>query len=182
MAVRGVIPAPLVALAQRLDQLPGIGPKAAGRMARKLVLQPTLAADIEAALVAVRCQVSLCPVCRCYSVSGECGQCSGQAEADTELWVLAQPEQLTDIDPAAQCFVLHGLLSPVDGIGPEQLGLGALYQRLCDPQRQPSRLVICLDASVEGRTTGFYVQALAQRAGVPFLQQPESDSDVAATD
>ncbi|MDO6681557.1 MULTISPECIES: toprim domain-containing protein [unclassified Oceanobacter] len=182
MATRGATPAPLLALAQCLDQLPGIGPKAAARMARKLVLQPALAADLEAALATVQQQVALCPVCRCYSVNSVCRQCDGVVEAGTDLWVLAQPEQLADIDTAAQGFVLHGLLSPVEGIGPEQLGLGSLYQRLCDPQQQPSRLIICLDESVEGRTTGFYVQTLAQRAGVPFLQWSETDSDSTATD
>ena len=68
--------------------------------------------------------------------------------------------------------MLHGLLSPVDGIGPSALGLDSLEQRLQSPELRPQRLLVQLEDSVEGRTTGYYLQTMAQRAGIEFESQP----------
>ncbi|WP_221794859.1 hypothetical protein [Oceanobacter mangrovi] len=176
---RGLIPAPLQQLARALDDLPGIGPLAADRLARKLALTPALQTRLLESLSQLHEQIGLCPVCRHFSNNNECSLCqqhwcAGPQAPNDRVVVLQQPDWYEtllangQIDDNDQYFVLHGLLSPVDGIGPQQLGLDGLKSRFEITQTRPRRLLACLEDSVEGKTTGYYLQRLAAGYAIEF--------------
>ncbi len=175
---KAIIPAPLEQLTRALDDLPGIGPKAAARLSRKLTHSPELARQLMQALTTAQNDLGLCGCCRSYTVDSECPVCDGQWQGGQPLRIVQLPEQIADLreknhhlpepDAPTNWFVLHGLLSPVDGIGPRQLGLEYLQQRLSSDAERPSRMDAVLEDSVEAQTTAFYLETLAEQAGIVF--------------
>ncbi len=156
------------ALVQALDQMPGIGPQAAVRCARWLLQQPH-----SALLNALRDAQELqpCPRCRRYwRPQPPAVSCCEHVRNHPDLLVVPHDE---DIDRyralgyQGHFFVLHGVLSPMQGIGPKQLRLAELTHRL---QHEPvARIGLCLPADVEAQTTAYYVRQLIQQASLPTL-------------
>lgn len=167
-----LIPAQLNALAAALDSLPGVGPRAAMRYARHLLARPAESDALVTALKGAVSALALCDTCRSYTVNSECAFCQhwqAQDEPGKACLVVEQPEHLqqaVDAGWTGTAFVLHGLLSPLEGQGPSQLGLDRLDNFLRSEQ-PPAALVIALDTGVEGRTTAHYLSTLAGRADIP---------------
>ncbi|MBE0493800.1 MAG: recombination protein RecR [Thiomicrospira sp.] len=149
--------------------LPGVGPKSAQRMAYYLLERQRdganrLADTIQQALE----KVGHCEVCRTLSETSVCGICASNKRDNGLLCVVETPADVLSIEQAGiyqgKYFVLMGHLSPIDGIGPEQLGLGRLHERLKQPGI--SELILATNPTVEGEATAHYIHQLAQQAGV----------------
>jgi len=149
--------------------LPGVGPKSAQRMAYHLleknrqggiVLSEILAKALE--------EIGHCQTCRTLSEKEECDICSDDNRRNGELCVVESPSDIAVIEQSGifrgQYFVLMGHLSPIDGIGPEELGLNILKSRLSAGDTK--ELIISLNPSVEAEATIHFIQKMASEYDV----------------
>ncbi len=156
-------------LIDALRVLPGVGTKSAQRMALQLLERDKVGASrlAEAILEAVE-HVGRCASCRTLTENEQCGICSNSRRSGTEICVVETPADLYAIEQAGsfqgKYFVLLGHLSPIDGIGPEQLGIDQLIQRL--QQDQISELILATNLTVEGEATAHFIADKAKALGV----------------
>jgi recombination protein RecR len=161
---------PIRRLVQELSRLPGIGEKTATRLAFYLVRgnrQQVL--DLAQALVDVTDKIRLCSICMNMTEQDPCALCSdARREADV-ICVVASPSDLIAIDRGGhfrgRYHVLHGLLSPLEGIGPDDIRVAELVRRLGgDP---PVReVIIATSPSVDGEATAMYIARVIKPLGV----------------
>ena len=161
---------PLLAeLIEALRCLPGVGGKSAQRMAFHLLERERerglkLAAVMEQAMR----RIGHCERCRNFSEEPLCSLCSSSSRERQVLCVVESPTDLAAIEQATgyrgQYFVLMGRLSPLDGLGPEELGLAQLTQRLGEGEIE--ELIIATNPTVEGEATAHYLAQLARAGGV----------------
>lgn len=160
----------LRALIDALRALPGVGPKSAQRMAFQLLTrQREQAGKLARALDDALGLVGQCQLCRNFSETPVCQLCEQPRRQQSRLLcVVESPADVMAIEQSGQFegryFVLMGRLSPLDGIGPETLGLDLLERRLCD--EQPAEVVIATNPTVEGDATAHYIAQLARDHGV----------------
>lgn len=161
---------PLLAeLIEALRCLPGVGGKSAQRMAfhllerereRGLKLASVMAQAME--------QIGRCERCRNFSEDPVCTLCASSSRDRQVMCVVESPTELAAIEQATgyrgQYFVLMGRLSPLDGLGPEELGLAQLTQRLGEGEIE--ELIIATNPTVEGDATAHYLAQLARAGGV----------------
>lgn len=156
-------------LIDALRILPGVGPKSAQRMSYFLLeRQREGALNLARALQQAVEKVGHCQQCRTLTEQPVCGICESSRRADDLLCVVETPADVVSIEQAGvfsgKYFVLMGHLSPIDGIGPEQLGLDLLKQRL--QSGGLSELILATNPTVEGEATAHYIQQMAREAGV----------------
>ncbi len=165
-------PAPVKALVAALKRLPGIGPRSAERIAVWMLQHPDadsneLAESIRAATAAVR----PCGVCGFFATENGCAACDDPKRDEALLCVV---EQATDVIPLERAGVfkgryhsLGGKLSPLDGVGPEDLLIGPLFKRI--DERSAANLdievILALGSDVEGEATANYLAALLRPRG-----------------
>ena len=149
--------------------LPGVGPKSAQRMALH-ILQRDRAGGARLAAVlaeAVR-SIGHCRLCRTLTEDDVCVLCSNPSRDDSVLCVVESPSDIVALEQATgyrgRYFVLGGRLSPLDGIGPAELGIDQLRQRLDD--LQPAELILATTTTVEGEATAHYVAEIAAERGI----------------
>ncbi|MBD2103109.1 recombination mediator RecR [Leptolyngbya sp. FACHB-261] len=154
---------PLARLIEQLQRLPGIGPKTAQRLALHLLKRP--AAEVETlaqALLEAREQVGLCTTCFHLSAQNPCEICRASNRDSHVLCVVADSRDLIAIERTrefrGQYHVLGGVLSPMDGIGPEQLHINELVHRVS--KNSVEEVILAISPSVEGDTTTLYVGKL----------------------
>jgi recombination protein RecR len=156
-------------LIDALRILPGVGAKSAQRMALQLLERDKLGASrlAESILEAVE-HVRRCGSCRTLTENELCTICSNSRRNGSEICVVETPADLYAIEQAGsfqgKYFVLLGHLSPIDGIGPEQLGIDQLIQRL--QQDQVSELILATNLTVEGEATAHFIVDKAKALGV----------------
>lgn len=161
--------AALPQLIKALRCLPGVGPKSAQRMAFHLLLRNRDGARaLAGALTAAVDRIGSCERCRALSETPLCPTCTDPARDPAQLCIVEMPSDVHALDGAG-CFrglyfVLNGRLSPLDGIGPDELGLERLDQRL--GENVVREMVIATNATVEGEATAHYLGQMAQRHGV----------------
>lgn len=154
---------------EALRCLPGVGPKSAQRMALHLLERNReggvhLASVLEAAME----RIGRCTSCRNLTEDELCSICANQQRDRSLLCIVESPSDVMAIEQATayrgRYFVLMGRLSPLDGIGPAELGLDQLAERLTsDP---PAELIIATNPTVEGEATAFYLQRMAQKQDI----------------
>ena len=149
--------------------LPGVGPKSAQRMAYHVLERDRERAAELARLLAEAVEViGRCESCRDFSQDPLCRVCQSSGRERSQLCVVESPADRLAIEQATGFrglyFVLLGRLSPLDGIGPQELGLEYLGQRLA--AGEISELIIATSATVEGEATAHYLAQLARRHGV----------------
>lgn len=159
----------ILQLVNALRQLPGVGPKSAQRMAFHLLERNRHGAALLAdALQDALEKVSRCKQCRTLCENEICEVCAHPARDRSVLCVVETPADVFAIEQAGAFrglyFVLSGRLSPIDGIGPDQLGLHALRTRLCTGEVK--ELILATSATVEGEATAYYLSEMANEAGV----------------
>lgn len=155
-------------LVEALRRLPGIGPKSAQRMAFHLLTRDrTGATTLAAALTDALEGVTRCPQCRMLC-EGDCGFCSPGRGDTGQLCVVESPADLMALDASGgyggRYFVLMGRLSPLDGIGPDALGLDLLATQLASGTVR--ELILALNPSVESEATAYYLSEMARNAGI----------------
>jgi len=160
-------PSSLEDLIAALRCLPGVGPKSAQRMAYHLLQRdPSGAARLAAALSQALARTRHCEKCNNYAEDPVCGLCSSPRRDPTQLCVVEAPGDLLMMEQA-QCyqglyFVLMGVLSPLDGIGPREIHLDRLIQRAADGMVR--EVVLATNFTVEGEATAHYIgEALRAR-------------------
>lgn len=155
-------------LTKALCVLPGVGPKSAQRMSLHLLNQRREAGLHLAALLEQAMQQLLpCPSCRNYTSLEVCARCL-VCEQGKAICVVETPADLLAIDATGYkgfYFVLHGKLSPIDGIKPENLGLEILHDKL--KENPPQELILATSTTVEGLATAYYIAEMAKMFKVP---------------
>lgn len=156
-------------LMEALRCLPGVGPRGAQRMAFHLLQQ-----DRDGARRLHQClgealeKIRRCRVCRTLTEEEVCSRCRDPRRDRSLLCVVETPADVLAVDQATVFqglfFVLHGHLSPLDGVGPEDLGLDRLERRL--GEGEVKELILATNSTVEGEATAHYVAELARRHGI----------------
>jgi recombination protein RecR len=156
-------------LKQALRRLPGVGPKSAQRMAFHLLARDRDGArQIAEALRAALDRVGHCRHCNDFSEDEICSLCASPRRDHSLLCVVESPADLSSIEQSSaysgQYFVLMGRLSPLDGIGPDELGIHRL-EALLD-EGQVKEVILATNLTVEGEATAHYISELARARGI----------------
>jgi len=153
------VPAPLARVIEMLASLPGIGSKTAMRLGLNLLSRP--ASDAKAladALILLHEQVGFCDSCGCFAEQGRCQFCDDVNRDAATVCLVEQPVDVLMMERGHSFrglyHVLRGRLSPVDGIGPEQLRLKALDRRV---EQGIKELILATSATVDGEATAHYL-------------------------
>lgn len=151
----------------QLARFPGVGEKTATRFAYWLLRQPPeVATAIADAVVGLRASVHECTRCRDLCDAELCRRCADPRRDPAVVCVVERPQDVSALDGAGEFrgvfHVLHGALSPLDGVGPDQLRLRELLARL-DGVRE---VIVATDPDVEGDATALYVARLVKPLGV----------------
>jgi recombination protein RecR len=154
---------PLARLIEQFQRLPGIGPKTAQRLAFHVLKRPKQEVQqLAQALIDCTEQVGTCNRCFNLSVDPICELCSNPNRDLASLCVVAEPRDLVALEKTREYrgyyHILGGLISPMDGIGPEQLHIKELIQRVNTDETQ--EVILAINPSVEGETTTLYVGKL----------------------
>jgi len=156
-------------LIQLLARLPGLGPRSARRAAlflikKREILMTPLAAALQAALE----KIEVCRICGNIDSQNPCTVCTDVKRDGGVIVVVADVADLWALERAgainARYHVLGGTLSPLDGVGPQDLTIDALVNRM--HAERPHELILALNATVDGQTTAHYITDLIQDTGV----------------
>lgn len=157
-------------LQHELSRLPGVGPKTAQRLIHYILKKPEYSKQFRLALQTVEEVIQLCRQCYSYTdqEGGTCHYCQSVKRRDDLICVVQSPENISQIDASGafdgRYHVLHGVISPLEGITPDQLKIAALIQRIDQQlQEQPQssvEVILALDADLEGDTTMLYLAKL----------------------
>jgi recombination protein RecR len=156
-------------LVRQFRRLPGIGPRSAERIALWMLRSPDSKPDqLLSAISTARQNLKTCRLCGFFAEQEECALCRDEARCGRELCIV---ESATDILPLERTGVfrgryhaLGGKLSPLDGIGPEQLRIAELIDRVAS--EPPSEIILALGADVEGEATAHYLAELLTPTGI----------------
>ena len=156
-------------LIDALRILPGVGIKSAQRMALQLLERDRAGAyRLAEAIEQAATNVGRCAQCRTLTEHELCEICNNPARSESQLCVVENPADLFAIEQAGgyrgKYFVLLGHLSPIDGVGPEQLGIDKLIERL--QQQTISELILATNLTVEGEATAHFIADKARSLGV----------------
>lgn len=160
---------PIQDLIDELSRLPGIGPKSAQRLAFYLVkVPPDEAKRLAEAIVHAKERISFCRECGNVAEGELCRICRDQGRDPTVLCVVEEPKDAATIEKAGvvkgRYHVLGGAISPLDGIGPEDLRVQELLDRV--ERNGVTEVIIATNPNLEGNATAMYVAALLKPAGV----------------
>lgn len=157
-------------LIKSLRVLPGIGPKSAQRMALHLLERDRNAAlALADAIRAAAENVQHCAQCRAFTEDTLCAICADPKRDASTLCIVESPADFTAIEQAGMYrghyFLLMGHLSPIDGIGPEQIGIDLLAERFRSDTIK--EVILATGTTVEGEATAYYIQELATSFDIP---------------
>ena len=159
----------LTRLTEQLSRLPGIGPRSAQRLAYHVIRAPKEETrELAEALLGVIETVRFCSICQNVTQTDPCPRCALPAEDQSIICVVEEPLDVVAIERSGafkgRYHVLHGLLSPMDGVTPENLRIRELIERLRDDTVK--EVIIATNPSMEGEVTAMYVQGLIVPLGV----------------
>ncbi len=149
-------------LVHELSRLPGIGPKTAQRLAYYILRSPSeYSVRLSEALHRVQAEVHSCPGCFNYTDNDLCKYCTDPHRNNESLCVVEEPSDIMRIESSGafrgRYHVLHGTISPLEGIGPQNLRIQELIEKLSSDTRQVREVIFALDADLEGDTTVLYL-------------------------
>ena len=163
------LPEPLERLIQELSRLPGIGPKTAQRLAFHLLRADRQRAEsLAIAIGDVKARIGYCE--RCYNIAEGplCAICMSTRRDATVLCVVESALDVLAVERTSEFnglyFVLHGVISPIDGIGPDQLHMPQLFDRV--RSEGVVEVIVATDADIEGEATAVYLQRSLSPLGV----------------
>ena len=164
---------PVSKLVFELSKLPGIGEKTASRLAYFILKQDeSYARALSEAILTAKLKTGLCKVCFTLSDTDPCRVCSDVNRANGTLCVVEKPSDVLSLEQAhvhrGQYHVLHGALSPLDGVGPEELKIRELLQRLSESSI--TEVILATNPSVEGEATAMYITRLIRPLGIRVTQ------------
>jgi recombination protein RecR len=170
---KAVAGAEIERLIQLLARLPGLGPRSARRAALFLIKKrEPLMAPLVAALQGALDTITVCRICGNIDSQNPCTVCTDPRRDPSAIVVVADVADLWALERAgaldARYHVLGGTLSPLDGIGPQDLTIDALITRAHEPQ--VNEIILALNATVDGQTTAHYITDLLRDAGVKLTR------------
>lgn len=156
-------------LLDELGRLPGIGPKSAQRIAYYLLESDAeQARRLADAILDVKQQVHFCPICFSYATRDTCDVCADSSRDRSVICVVSEPRDVSAIEKTGSYHglyhVLGGVISPMDKIGPDQLHVKELLQRLADGEVK--EVILATNPDVEGETTATYLSRIIKPLGV----------------
>lgn len=165
----GIYPPPLENLIRQLSKLPGIGQKSATRVALYILKKPKgPAEDLARCLIEVKEKISFCSVCFNFTDRDPCAICSDETRRNGMLCVVEGPGDQLAIEESGffkgRYHVLHGVLSPLDGIGPEDLKIGELLARL--EKEAVQEVIMAMNPTAEGEATVSFLADLLSKKGI----------------
>ncbi|PSB12580.1 recombination protein RecR [filamentous cyanobacterium CCP2] len=156
---------PLARLIEQLQRLPGVGPKTAQRLALHILKRSE--SEVQAlaqAILEAKQQVGLCSVCFHLSAEPVCEICRSPNRDSHTICVVADSRDVIALEKTREYrgkyHVLGGLISPMDGIGPDQLNIGQLVRRVS--KQDTKEVILAISPSVEGETTTLYIGQLVK--------------------
>lgn len=160
---------PLTELIAQFERLPGIGRKTAQRLAYSILEQPPERAEKFAeALVNARRKIHFCKVCQGLTDKEVCDICDDSRRDRSVICVVAEPKDIMAFERTREYngiyHVLHGVISPLDGIGPDQLRIKELMARL--GSGEVNEIIMATNPTVEGEATASYISRLVKPMGV----------------
>lgn len=157
-----ILPEPIQNLITAFERLPGIGPKSASRLAFYLLRAPEDASQsLAEALLALKTQTDFCPECFNIMLAGRerCEICDSPAREQTIICVVEEPLDIIALERVGayrgKYHVLHGVLSPIEGIGPDDLKIKPLLARVA--QGIVKEIILATNPSMEGDATALYL-------------------------
>ena len=161
--------APIASMTQELSRLPGVGPKTAQRLAYFIASMPL--EDVRSLAVALwegRKAIRFCSRCGNYASGDLCPICEDPKRRNGQICVVRDPRDVAALermhDYAGSYHVLHGTLSPMEGVGPDDLNISSLLTRL--EQESISEVILATNPDVEGEATASYLARLIKPLGV----------------
>ncbi len=163
------LPEPLERLIQELSRLPGIGPKTAQRLAFHMLRADRQRADaLATAIIDLKTRIGYCERCFNIAEGPTCWVCISGRRDQTVLCVVESPLDLLAIERTSEYHglyqVLHGVISPIDGIGPDEIHVPHLLRRVAEGGVE--EVIIATDADIEGEATAVYLQRALAPLGV----------------
>ena len=164
---------PLSKLIFELSKLPGIGEKTATRLAYYILNQEqSYSESLASALLEAKSKLKYCSECFNFSEREKCEICEDEKRNHLQICVVERPSDVTPIEKTGTYrgvyHVLHGLLSPLDGVGPEDLKMRSLFVRL--KEHDIAEVIFALNPSVEGEATTLYLSRLLKPVGIRLSQ------------
>ena len=163
-----MLPEPLIRLVEELQRLPGIGPKGAQRLAFHILKTPREDADrLADAVRNVKERVTYCSVCNNITDADPCAYCSSASRDPKVICVVEEPQNVAAIEKTREFkgtyHVLMGALSPLQGIGPDDLKIKGLLSRV---NGGVTEIILATNPNVEGEATAIYLARLLKPLGV----------------
>lgn len=162
-------PEPITKLIDSFTKLPGIGPKTAARLAFfVLEMEEDDVLDFAKSLVNAKRELTHCSTCGHITDQDPCSICSDESRDGSVICVVQDPKDVIAMekmkDFQGKYHVLHGTISPMEGVGPEDINVSTLIERLKDEQVE--ELILATNPNVEGEATAMYISRLVKPSGI----------------
>ncbi|MFC5701298.1 recombination mediator RecR [Cohnella faecalis] len=162
-------PEPIAKLIDAFSRLPGIGPKTAARLAFFVLrMKEEEVIDFAKALVSVKRNLTYCSVCCNITDADPCRICSDKTRDASVICVVQEPKDLVAMERTKEFngyyHVLHGAISPMEGVGPDDIRVAELVRRLSDERVQ--ELILATNPNIEGEATAMYLSRLVKPFGI----------------
>ncbi len=160
---------PIAKLIEELSKLPGIGKRSAERLAFHILnLEEKEAESLSDAIISAKKQITFCPQCQSLTDVTPCAICSNPRRDRSIICVVENPKDILAIEKTREYkglyHVLHGAISPMDGIGPEMLKIKELLARLSSGE--VNEIIMATNPSIEGEATAMYISKLIKPLGI----------------
>ncbi|MBC7472979.1 MAG: recombination protein RecR [Candidatus Sericytochromatia bacterium] len=154
---------PLARLIDELQKLPGVGAKSAQRLAFHILKQsPNNVKELASAIIDAKEQIKFCSICSNLTATDPCDFCQDSRRDKTVICVIAEPNDLIALEKTkefrGQYHVLQGLISPMEGIGPEKLKIKELLNRIGNSTVK--EVILAINPTIEGEATTLYISKL----------------------
>jgi recombination protein RecR len=154
-------------LIEQFSKLPTIGRKSARRLAAHVLKMPKKeVSQLATALLEVKERVRACSICRNITDTEVCVICNSSKRAIDMVCVVQDPEDILALERTGEYrgtyHVLGGVISPLDGVGPDDLNIRSLIERIGKPDSEISEIILAISPTVEGDTTAFYLAQLLE--------------------
>ncbi len=167
----GSAASPITRLIEGFNRLPGIGPKSAQRLAYHVLrASREEAQELADALLEVKVSVVLCERCQNLATASPCNVCEDGSRDASMICVVEEPLDVLAIERtggySGQFHVLHGVISPADNVGPEDLKIAELLARLRDVDTDVAEVIVATNPNLEGEATAMYLARLLRPIGI----------------
>ncbi len=160
---------PIAKLIEEFSKLPGIGKRSAERLAFHILKQPAESVErFSKALTEAKEKITFCPICQSLTDSVPCSICEDKRRDSSVICVVENPKDILAMEKTKEFkgvyHVLHGVISPIDGIGPDDIKIKELLLRTKD--NNVKEIIMATNPSIEGEATAMYISNLFKNFGV----------------